>query len=703
MFIRMSSFAVKLIHLVKKNYLSRFQKKNLGFLLSCIMAWTLNIQVAQAQSYVLPEVVVSESHPKTSASQKIIPKIELEMRPNLFVDQLLELVPGLIVIQHAGGGKANQYYLRGFDADHGTDIAFDVEGVPINLVSHAHGQGYTDLHFVIPELLEEIKVRKGPYYAEDGDFATAGAISLRLRKTLERNQLSFQGGRFDTLRALAILGHQGDQEGFYLATEVLGSNGPFQNSEDLSRFNFWGRGNFSWKNWETLLTASVYRSEWNASGQIPVPLVEEGLLDRFGSLDPTEGGKSNRYQFFGDFTWKGSSAQKVKIKPYFYYYDLSLFSNFTFFLNDPINGDQINQRDKREVAGFKSEYSRSDEAGKLGLFTKVGLGLRYDHIHNELNRTRARNFISSTTQNRINQFNPYVYAQEKIVFNDWATLILGARYDHIAMNVDDLLDQGIAGNANGGFFSPKLSAVFSPTQAVNVFLNFGRGFHSNDARGVLNPVDPATIFGKAWGGELGLTGSFLKKVDFSLAGFFLRLGSELVWVGDEGITEPSGATLRTGIETEVRWQILDWLWTSVDFTWTHGEFLDEPNSQNAIPLAPRWTLNGALMARHPSGFYGTLQMEAISDRPANEDRSLIATGFMVWNLAAGYEKKDYQVGNNLLGYALQLDILNLFNASYRSAQFDTTSRPFSTGSEITAVHFTPGWPFTILGSASLFF
>lgn len=625
------------------------------------------------------------------------------MRPNLFLDQILELVPGLVVIQHAGGGKANQYYLRGFDADHGTDIAFSVDDIPINLVSHAHGQGYTDLHFVIPELLQEIEVRKGPYFAQDGDFATAGAVNLKLRETVERNQLSFQAGRFNTFRGLGILGHQNPKGGFYFAAEALGSDGPFENPEDLSRLNLVLRGNFSSGNWKSTLTASAYRSQWNASGQIPAPLVDEGLLPRFSSLDPTEGGKSNRYQFYANLVWQGKGQQTLQIKPYLYYYDLDLFSNFTFFLNDPINGDQIEQRDKRRVVGVKTQYQRFDQAGKVGFFTEVGTGVRYDHIHNELNHSRARILLSRTTQNRIHQFNPYVYAQEKMIFNDWFTLIAGARYDQIVMDVTDPLNQGIAGHASGGIFSPKASAIFSPTKNLDVFLNFGRGFHSNDARGVVNPVDPATIFGKAWGGELGLNAEFLDKVNFSVSGFFLRLGSELVWVGDEGVTEASGATLRAGIETEVRWQILDWLWTYVDFTWTHAEFLEEPASQNAVPLAPRWTVNGGLVARHPSGFYGSLQTEAISSRPANEDRSLIADGFMVWNLTAGYRKDGYQVRGNTLGYALQLDVLNLFNSNYRSAQFDTTSRPFPGSPEINAIHFTPGWPLTVLGSASLFF
>lgn len=652
----------------------------------------------------LQEILVEEQRQPQAATEQVFKQPIIELRPVQETGDILEVVPGLITIQHAGGGKANQYYLRGFDNDHGTDIAFSVDDVPVNMVSHGHGQGYSDFNFVIPALVDSVEARKGPYFAQDGDFATAGAVNVKLLEKLEANQLTFEGGRFDTFHGTALLGTDDGKKGFYIASDVYTTNGPFLNPDDFVRFNLFARGRFESGNWKGVFTGSYYSGTWNASGQIPLPLVESGQLSRFGTLDPSDGGESHRQQVYAQISWEPNERQSFHLTAYGFHYDLDLFSNFTFFLDDPVNGDQIEQRDRREVLGYKAEYSRLDRAGGVGFRTTVGNGLRFDRIHNQLNHTTQRNFLSATTDNKIRQLNPYVYAQEEFLVNDWFRFVGALRADVLNYNVTDLLGNGVQGDKAGVVLSPKATAIFSPLDQVDVFLNFGQGFHSNDARGVLDPTMPASKFAKATGAEFGLTLKPFQRLKIDLAGWYLHLTSELVFVGDEGITEAKGPTKRYGADVTLHYHILDWLWADLDFTYAHARFTDLPSGQNFVPLAPRWTFGGGIYAKHPSGFYGSLSTVAISSRPANEDDSLTASGFMVWDLMAGYRREGVRaLGGGKAGWSAQLDILNLFNANYRESQFDTTSRPDPLGPDITAIHFTPGYPFTVLGSASLFF
>lgn len=653
----------------------------------------------------LDEIVVQDHKDAPSASAQTVTQTQLELTPYRGTGDLLEEVPGLITIQHAGGGKANQYYLRGFDNDHGTDIDFTVDDVPVNMVSHGHGQGYSDFNFVIPTLVETIQVRKGPYFARDGDFATAGAVNLSLMEKLEANELTFQGGNFNTFHGLAMLGKDDGKKGFFVATDIYTTNGPFINPEDFIRFNLFLRGRWENGNWKTIVTGTYYSGNWNASGQIPLPLVESGQLSRFGSLDPSDGGESQRQQLYAKLSWEPNERQKFTLTSYLVHYDLNLFSNFTFFLDDPVNGDQIEQKDKREILGYKAEYSRLDRAGSVGFRTSVGNGLRFDHIHNSLSHTVQRNFLSATTDNKINQVNPYIYAQEEFLVNDWFHAIGALRVDVLNYNVTDLLGNGVEGSKTGVVLSPKATAVFTPIEPLSIYLNFGQGFHSNDARGVLDPIFPASKFAKATGAELGVKAElFDDRLKINVAGWFLHLDSELVFVGDEGTTEARGPTNRYGADISLHYHILDWLWANADFNYAHARFTDLPAGSNFVPLAPTWTLSGGIYAKHPSGFYGSLSTVAISSRPANENDSLTASGFMVWNLMAGYRKDRIRcIGNENIGLAAQLDVLNIFDANYRESQFDTTSRPDPLGPEITAIHFTPGYPLTLLGSVSLFF
>ncbi len=653
---------------------------------------------------VLPNPSEDEDPRAHTASSKRIESKTLRQVPQRRIGDLLTLTPGLIAIQHSGGGKANQYFLRGFDADHGTDIAFSLEGMLINQLSHGHGQGFADLNFLIPEILETLEARKGPYFVQDGDLATAGAIEFRLKEKLEHNQFTFETGSFNTFRSLILAGKENQKSRFYIANEIYTTDGPFVHPDRYLRYNLIFRGAFDLEKWKGSLITSSYHGFWNASNQIPATFVENGSLDRFDALDSTDGGSSQRHQILAKLTYAPSAKQKIDWMAYGAYYDLNLFSNFTFFLEDPLHGDQLNQKDKRFQAGFQTKYDREDYLGPVRLRHFLGAGLRFDRIKNALHHTQARALIEANTENLVSLLNPYFYLQEDIQPASWLRLSGGVRLDGLHMDVADRLAQGVEGQNTSWVLSPKAGVVLSPHSILDLFMNFGQGFHSNDARGVVRSIDPASPYAKATGGEAGIRLKPFQRLNLDVAAWYLDLESELVFSGDAGTTEPSGPTRRAGIEADLNYKILDWLTLDFDFTWTHARFRDLPEGENAVPLAPRWTLSGGLMAEHPLGIYGSLRTRAISDRPANEDASLTATGYYLLDLMLGDKQQNRKwFGSDKSGFALEFKILNFLDANYRESQFDTTSRPDSTGAELTDVHFTPGYPRTFLGSFTLYY
>jgi outer membrane receptor protein involved in Fe transport len=668
----------------------------------------------------LPEMVVQGTRPLTAASSDEIRQRDLEQRPRLRPADILEVVPGLIVVQHAGGGKANQYFLRGFDNDHGTDIALSIDGVPVNMVTHAHGQGYADLHYLIPELVSLVDVRKGPYFLEYGNLAVSGAVNMHLPKRLDQSTVRFTGGQFGVRRGLAMLQLPTEKVDAWVAGEGYAQDGPFDNPEDLVRYNVIARLGTGFGPNHVSLTGSSYQSDWNASGQIPLRLVEAGLLDRFGTLDPTEGGESGRHQLYLNGEFEPAPGWNVEALAYGVVYHLSLFSNFTFFLRDPVNGDEINQKDDRFLGGTKIDATYHKHIRGIPADTRFGFELRADDIRNSLRNVRARELVSVVKSNDSQVFDYSFWAGEDVQLTPWLRTLIGLRLDYLNFNVEnrfagtapDLVSQGYD---SAVVASPKGSAVFTPKENWDVYLNFGRGFHSNDARGVTQEAMPADPVARATGAEIGTRARFLDRIDAAVSYFVLDLSSELVFVGDEGTTEPSGKTRRHGVEFEGRYRILDWLWADLDITQSTARFLDEPSDADEVPLAPRWTISGGLTARHPSGAFGSFRNRSIADRPANEDDSLTAEGHSVFDLEAGWRLPLRRwTGSELTTLALSVDVLNLFDQDYREAQFDTASCtrsergrvPGCIGSNapgISDIDFTPGWPRTVLATIEVTF
>lgn len=636
-------------------------------------------------------VTVRADRPISAASSTTLRDRDLELRPRSRPADLLEAAPGLVAIQHAGGGKANQYFLRGFDADHGTDIALSVDGVPFNYVSHAHGQGYADPHFIIPELVERIDVQEGPYFAASGDFATAGAIDLRLRRTVPRSYVLFEGGMYNRCRLLGVAQTDVGPVRGYVAGEVSHFDGPFVNPTNFNRFNVTGRWSFVLgPSTELSVTLTSYGGAWNASGQVPAREVGAGRLSRFGSIDPTEGGQSDRHSVYADLRARGSNGAETQVLGYVVSYRLDLFSNFTFFARDPVRGDQIEQTDARTIAGFRATHRMRHVLGGWRFQTTIGAQLRHDAIENALYSTQARVRFATSVHAAIRETSIGLFAEEEIEPARWLRVILGLRGDLFAFAVEDLRrgafvpDPDRSGARQSLIASPKATLVISPIRELDVYLNFGTGFHSNDARGVVRLREPVTPLARAIGYEVGARWRAWRVLQIAGSLWGLDLESEIVYVGDEGTTEARGPTRRLGATLEGRWDITSWLRADADVSFVSATYTQNPGHANAVALAPPLTLSAGLSARHPVGIFAALRVRAIGDRPATEDRSLTAQGFMIFSAQAGFRHRLFEAS---------VSVENLLDSEWREAQFANESRLRNEPAPVADVHFTPGTPF----------
>jgi outer membrane receptor for monomeric catechols len=647
------------------------------------------------------EVTVSGERPSQAASAVTVTGGELKVRPRLRPADIVETVPGLFAVQHAGGGKANQYFLRGFDIDHGTDLALYVDGVPVNMPSHGHGQGYSDLHFVIPELVTTLEGYKGPYYAEFGDFATAGAVNMRLASELPESQASLTLGQFGIARGLAIVSRDiGTDWKVLLAGEAYAQNGPFEHAEKLQRFNGVVRVTHDLSASSTVaLTWMSNTGQWNASGQIPLREVEAGQLSQFGSVDPYEGGTTHRHALSLSFEGGGEDMD-FRILAYGLRYGFDLFSDFTYFLADPVHGDMIEQTDDRTVIGLDARTSFHQHVAGMRFQTTLGLQGRADIIQNGLFHDFQRQRLSTTVDAGVGQTAIGFFAQEEARFTPWLTLTIGVRVDHAGVSVVDLrsgsekLGGDTSGSRAAALASPKATLVLTPAPPLDLFLDFGRGFHSNDARGAVRTADRATLLVPATGYEVGTRVRPWKPLMLTAAVFRIDLDSEQVYEGDEGTTEPSPATTRTGAELGARLGFGRWLFGDVDATFTKAVYRENAGNGNAVALAPTRTLTGGIGFRTRVGTFGSLRVRHIGARPATEDRSITAEGWTV---------VDAQVGHRLGPFELALDVQNLFDTDWREVQFATVSRLATERAPVRDISFVPGWPRTVMGRLTGYF
>ncbi len=654
----------------------------------------------------LPTASVNLSEVTVSAvrahDQQLISSLDIKLRPIANSQEILRLVPGLFIGQHAGGGKAEQIFLRGFDLDHGTDIRLTVDGMPVNMVSHAHGQGYADLHFVIPELVEGVDFKKGPYRADKGNLTTAGWVDFRTRTALERSFVKLETGQYDTYRAVAGLDLLGDRgrtksQSAYLGGEYSYSNSYFDNPQHFKRLNLVGKyhGHLT-TNTNMTLTGSTFYSKWNHSGQIPDRAVESGLTDFFGSIDPTEGGETSRTNVNAQFTTVTPRNDVIKNQFFYSNYNFELYSNFTFFLKDSINGDQIRQKEHRNLFGYNGSYSHDMSVGRTQWTTTVGAQYRHDITHGtELSHTKDRTItLEQLNYGNINELNAALYADELVQLSSRFTINAGVRVDYFRSQYEDLLAPVVTKQrATAAIVSPKLNLYYTASPQVQVYLNTGKGFHSNDAR-VVVPQAGKQILPPAYGSDLGLIVKPFPNLLINAAAWYLWLAQEFVFVGDENVVEPSGRSQRYGLDLSVRYQLTKYLYADVDLNTATPRSLDAETGQNYLPLAPTFTSTGGLSLKTDHGLSGSIRYRYIADRPANEDNTIVAKGYFINDVQANYSRRNYTLG---------LSLQNLFNVRWKETQFATESRLRGEAAPVTEICFTPGTPFFGRISLTYFF
>ena len=640
--------------------------------------------ILEEEVFKLSEVTIS---PNVNINSTIM-KLDLNTNPVNSSQEILRKVPGLFIGQHAGGGKAEQLFLRGFDIDHGTDVAITSDGIPVNMVSHAHGQGYADLHFIIPETINNIDFGKGPYNASKGNFATAGYVDFKTKDKLDESKLSVEVGQFNTVRTVGLFDLLGNKtkSNAYLATEYIETDGPFESPQNFNRFNIFGKYSTILENQTKLsFIGSHFTSKWDASGQIPNRLVNNGTISRFGAVDDTEGGFTSRTNLAVAIDKIIDEDSYLKTNVYFSKYDFTLFSNFTFFLEDPVNGDQIRQYENRTLYGFNSEYTSKKVYDAFKLKWQTGIGLKVNATKDsELSHTLNRNTVLNYIQlGDIDESNFSGYTSLEFQFNK-LTINPSLRVDYFKFNYQDKLATNYETLSNTKFkVLPKLNFNYIQNEKVAYFLKSGFGFHSNDTRVVLQ--EDREILPTVFGADLGTTLKPNQNLIVNAALWTLLSDQEFVYVGDAGIVEPSGKSKRLGVDLGVRYQLNDYLFLDFDANYAFARSVDEPSGQDYIPLAPEFTSTGGISFKNFKRFSGNLNYRFMGDRAANEDNSVIAEGYLVSDLSLNYKlSKDFEVG---------VVVNNLFNTEWNETQFLTESQLQSEPQSVEEIHFTPGTPF----------
>lgn len=641
------------------------------------------------RSFTLQEVVIV----KQLNHLNEIAKVDLKINPVNSSQEVLRSVPGLFIAQHAGGGKAEQMFLRGFDLDHGTDINISVDGMPVNMVSHAHGQGYADLHFLQPETIESIDFDKGPYNVTKGDLATAGYVAFKTKDRMDNN-VSLEIGQFNTQRLRASYSFLNNtKQSFYVSSAFLMSDGYFKSSQNFKRFNLMGKYTYWSEDSRFSVMLSHFNSTWNASGQIPQRAVDEGLITRFGALDDTEGGNTDRTNLNLTHIKTLNNGATISSNAWLSYYRFNLYSNFTFFLKDSINGDQINQRESRLLGGTHSEYSQSFDWGQTDWQVKGGIGFRYDQVNDlALYHTVSRQRIGTFALGDVNESSLYGYVSANIEWGKWM-FNPAVRVDYFTFDyVDRTLSEYQDPKVNRAIVSPKLNLIYRLNPKLQFLLKTGKGFHSNDARVVVAENGKSTL-PAAYGADFGVLWKPLPAIMLNATGWYLWMQQEFVYVGDDVVVEPSGKSRRYGLDLGLRWDFFNKWYFQADYTYSHARSIEDPDGENYIPLAPIHTFVTGLNYQW-KGITASMRCRYLGDRPANEDYSITAEGYFVADLNASYTYKRFTFGAM---------IENLFNTEWNEAQFATETRLQEEPDPISELHFTPGTPFNARGFVTLRF
>ncbi|TFW16144.1 TonB-dependent receptor [Duganella callida] len=615
-----------------------------------------------------------------AASQGTVTASLIANRPALRTGELLEFVPGMIVTQHSGDGKANQYFLRGFNLDHGTDFATWVDGMPVNMRSNAHGQGYSDLNFLIPELVQRIDYKKGVYFADEGDFSSAGAAHIRLADQLPQGIASLTLGSYGYQRGVLADSFMAAGGTLLYGLEIARNNGPWQTPEQVRKYSGTLRYSHGDAQDGYSVTAMGYRNRWHATDQVPLRAVQEGLIDRYGSLDPSDGGDTARASLA--WNWHRRSGERItEASAYLVHSSLDLYSNFTYRLNDPLRGDQFQQSERRTMGGASTSQTWLNQLGGIDMRNKIGVQTRYDHIAPiGLYATAARQRLATVREDRVNQASIGLYAENTSYWTPWLRSIAGLRHDAYRFQVN-------GERADAYKFSPKLSLILGPWARTEYFLNYGTGFHSNDARGVTGP-EPAPPLVGTRGAELGVRSEWLPGLQSSLSLWTLDIDSELVYAGDSGQTEASRASRRRGIEWSNHYIAAPWLLFDLDLSASRARYRQHDPVGDYVPEALDKVASFGVTVKDIGNWFGGFELRYFGPRPLIEDNSVRSASTML-----AYGRIGYRIGQRT---RLTLDGFNLFNRRASDIDYFYTSRLAGEPAQgVDDVHFHPVEPRTL--------
>ena len=670
---------------------------------SCTIILGSAISPMQAQAHedhtpVLEELIVYGRSQQIigsaqSASEGIVAYDDLKIPPLLRVGELAEAVPGMVATQHSGTGKANQYFLRGFNLDHGTDFSAKAGGVPINMRSHGHGQGYLDLNFLIPEMVVSTAFRKGPYSGAVGDFSSAGSVEFSFYDRLQEDVIEVSAGANGYRRGLFGASFEVGDSILTTALDSTRYAGPWDLDENLRQDKMLVSFSGQIGDYQSGLTLMGYKGEWDATDQIPERAISSGLIDEEGFIDPDLGGTTDRWSLSGFIDF-----ESWQINAYIVDYDFSLFSNFTYFLEDPVNGDEFEQTDQRQIYGFDITGDTEFNALDTAMLWRWGVDFRYDNIDEVgLFRTNARQRFGTVREDNLSEWSIGGFAEVEVALTEKLRITGGARIDRLAWDVNAFRSAN-SGSGNDTQVSPKFALAYKFTDSIEGYANYGHGMHSNDVRGATIQVDPVSgdsvsnvdALVRSEGAEVGIRYERTKVFNATLVFFTLGLDSELVFVGDAGGTEVNGASTRSGIEFNSFWQLNEWLAMNLSYTHADAEFDDELSSEDRIPGAIEDTLSLGINANWSNGLYASAKVRYLGEAPLIEDNSVRSEPSTLINLGIGYRTGQFELG---------LDLFNATDSNDTDISYFYESRlAGEPAGGIADQHFRPLEPRTVRGS-----
>ena len=625
-----------------------------------------------------------------SASQGVIGYADFSTRPIARVGELVEVVPGMIATQHSGPGKANQYFLRGFNLDHGSDFSTFFDGMPVNMRTHAHAQGYMDLNFIIPEIIERIDFQKGPYFADTGDFSLAGSNSMKTYDVLEEGFSELTLGSRDEIRFVTANSFNFAEGSLLYALEHQQTNGFYDLEQDVRKLNGLLKYTGDFAGVPSRITLSAYDSEWTSTNQVPQRAVNSGLIDRFGFIDPDLGGESYRYSITGNFELTESWDLNLYASSYY----MSLINNPTYLLNDPINGDEFEQEDERRLFGGALRNEAEIELFGVTVRRTVGADIRYDNV-DELNlfNTLSRRRIGTIREDKAEEFSIGAFGELQFLVTDALRATVGVRYDYYDGEVDAFRSQN-SGSDDDSLWQPNIGLAYRLNENLEFYGNYGHGFHSYDVRAAVNTVDPVTgdptesldmlVEGK--GSEIGFRYDTLEGFNLSAAYYTLKMDSELVFVGDAGTTEPGDPSRRDGIEVTSFWEISDQLVFDISGAKSDGHFIGLPSGENAIPDAHDLVYGAGLTYAGGNGWTSSLRVRHFGDAALTEDEVVEKGSSTLLHFGLSYEQDNWEIG---------LDILNLLDEEDDDIAYWFESQLPGEAAAVEDIHFHPADPRTV--------